>query len=107
MAAVCAKGKHVVADHHSERQGERAFVRSVESFGIEAHVVKPPGVGLIEPIQERRIVETIARNVGIVKQRFKFVGVEPLRIVFNQRGALVKAQIIGSFAATRTFQRFS
>ena len=105
-AGLFVERKNVVAGHHSGSQRERAFV-GLETFGVEAQIIKPPRVSLVEPLQQRGILELIARNVSIVEQRVEIFFVELFVLFSTSANAFVYDQIIGSFAATRTFQFFN
>src|SRR2546421_12491762 len=78
------KREDLIATRHSQRQGERAFEGRAELLCIRAYVIKPPGIGFIEPRQQRRITKIVTRHVSIVQQSFDVFFSERLRIVFNE-----------------------
>ena len=49
-------------------QRERAFVWRFKPIGIEANIVKPPDVRLVEPFGHRGIVLFVVRNVNVFEE---------------------------------------
>src|SRR5688500_15533554 len=65
-ACLFVERENVVASHHARSEGERTFVR-FELLSIEPQVVKPTGIRLVEPLEQCRIPELVARNVRVVE----------------------------------------
>src|SRR6185503_12700208 len=78
------EGKYVVTHHHAEGQCHCSFVLIVQPLSVEAYIIEPPGVSLIKPIPERRVVKPFARYVSIVEYGFEIFFREALGIILYQ-----------------------
>src|SRR6266498_994319 len=63
---------------------EGALIWVIEPFGAKPHIIKPPGVRVIEPLQERRIIQFISRHVGIIEERADLLFTESLSGILHQ-----------------------
>src|SRR4030095_16810154 len=84
MSVFRVEGDNVVAHHHAQGQSDCTFVLILQSLGVEANIIEPPGVSFIKPIPERRIIKLLARDVSVVNYRFQVTFSESLRIILNQ-----------------------
>ena len=85
LARLLVEGERVVADRHAEVEREGAIGRRAEVLDVGADVVEPPGVGLAEPATQRRVVEAVARHVGVFEDGLHVCFFEPLGVVLHAR----------------------
>ena len=65
-AGLFVERENVVTNHHRRSQREGAFER-FEFFGIEPHVIEPPGISFVEPFEQGWIRDLLARDVCVVE----------------------------------------
>src|ERR1041384_6804917 len=76
-------------------------------FGVEAQVIKPPRVGFVEPLEQRAILELLARDVSVVEEHVEIVFAELFGVVLEQGerfGERPEHRIVGGDAHFPTLQ---